>query len=152
MVILKVDNRIYIKDDAHLKLNSHSRINHFDYKNTLMDLSNLIIEAMLTPQEKEKIDNLRRIDKPIYELGLMDLVIINEGKKRRLKDAGYLDSFPEILHLAKPIAHPNKTPSIQTIKNKMVSLSKLIIKHPLWSAIIAGIAVVLFSHFVFHVP
>ena len=60
MAILVQANRISNENNAFRKLDNYSRINESDYQNTYRDLSNLMIKAKLTPQEKEKMKNEER--------------------------------------------------------------------------------------------
>lgn len=136
LVILKRDNRITIKDENHLKLDSGSRINASDIDNTYRDLSNLKIEAALTPQEKERMGRLKygfplthlpNISKPIYEIGLRELAILDEGKKRQLKEAGYLDGLElSRLPAEKPLTQPKTEHKAPVKRNPIKSLWELI--------------------------
>jgi hypothetical protein len=70
LVKLHQSNRIEIKEEEHLKLDSNSRINPSDYQNTYRDLSNLNIEAKLSHEEREKLD-LIEAAKPKNEIPLV---------------------------------------------------------------------------------
>lgn len=48
--------------------------------------------------------------------------------------------------------HPNPKPKSHIAINKIASLIEIIAKHPLWSAVIAGIILLAISHFIFGTP
>ncbi len=53
--ILEEDGRIKIKNEEHLKLNGHSKINETDKESVYRNLNNLEIKAHITQQEKANV-------------------------------------------------------------------------------------------------
>lgn len=88
-----------------------------------------------------------------FEKTMTDIAI--EQRRRELELFGDIKTQPLLekrFPADTPISQANNTPSNQTPMNRIMLLVNIIFKHPLWAAIIAGIVVILFSHFVFHVP
>ena len=79
--------------------------------------------------------------------GLIDVSIMaHEARKRLGLDA------PLRLPAENPMSQPKPHPAIHITKQTISILLKTISMHPLWSTIIGGIVILLFSHFVFKAP
>ncbi len=64
----------------------------------------------------------------------------------------YLDLADDLRPAENPMAQPKPTAMSQTAIKKIARFTNIISKHPMWSAIIAGLVVLLLSHFIFGAP
>ncbi len=95
--------------------------------------------------EKEFLLNEVYIEKIDEEISLMQ-------KGRDCLKYGEQNIYFDRLPLVKPISQPKPTPKSQKAIRNIASLLSIILKHPLWSAIIAGLILLVLSHFIFGSP